>query len=136
MVLEACKQEYQRLHAEHENLKRMYESNRRNCQDIKNITTKISQQLKGKKPNSNIDFDEEKIKKLLSRQARKKRLRYYNDNDDSDAADDEDYGQSDSTDDDVGELSERESVDEEAAAAKKRSKAKKVTKTSSHGRRQ
>ena len=114
----------------------MYESNRRNCQDIKNITTKILQQLKGKKSNSKIEFDEEKIKKILSRQARKKRLRYYYDNDDSDAADDEDDGQSDGTDYDDGELSERESVDEEAAATKKRSKAKKVTKTSSHGRRQ
>ena len=115
----------------------MYESNRRNCQDIKNITTKILQQLKGKKSNSKIEFNEEKIKKILSRQARKKRLRYYYDNDDSDAADDEDDGQSDGTNDDDGELSEcGESVDEEAAAAKKRSKAEKVTKTSSHGRRQ
>ena len=50
----------------------MYESNRRNYQDIKNITTKILQQLKGKKSNSKIEFDEEKIKKILSRQARKR----------------------------------------------------------------
>ena len=100
------------------------QSKRRNCQDIKNITAKIPQQLKGKKSNSNIEFDEEKMKKLLSRQARKKRLPYYYDNDDSDAADDEDDGQSDRTDNDDGELSEHEVLMKKLQPPKKEVKQK------------
>ena len=63
-----------------------------------------------------IEFDKENIKKLLSRQARKKRQRYCYDDGNSDAADDEADVQSDDYD---GERSDSKSNDEKSAAAKK-----------------
>ena len=65
---------------------------------------------------SDIGFEEEKIKKLLSMQARKQRHRYYHDDDDSNAADNKVDVQFDGSNDDDSERSEIESVDEEAAA--------------------
>ena len=72
----------------------------------------------------------------MSRQARKKKPCYYYDNHDSVGANDKDDGQSDGCNNDDGELSEIESIDEEAVASKKRRKVKSLTKTSSHGLRQ
>ena len=115
MVLEACKKEYQRLQAEHKTFLKIYVEQQEELPRYKKYFNKNPPVVERKKIKlSNIEFDEEKIKKLLSRQVRKKRPRYYYNDDNSDAADNEDDVQSDDDNND-GECSD----DEETAATKK-----------------
>ena len=91
-VLEACKKEYQKLYLEHETLKRKFTQQQEEllkCQNhIKNrITTNTKKQDK-KNLLNDIEFCENKFKRLLNARKRKRRyFDYYSDDDDGSADD-------------------------------------------------